>query len=156
MAMPRKAAAGSLAGVLALAAALLMPFEGKHLAAYLDPPGIPTICWGHTGGVKMGDTATDAECMVYLQQDLAVADAAVSRLVKINIAPETRAALISFVYNTGEGNFAKSTLLKKLNAGDVRGACDELQRWVYAKGVKLNGLVKRRAAEREMCLRGAG
>lgn len=155
MAIIRKATIGGLTGAVALAAYLLMPFEGKHLTAYLDPPGIPTICYGHTKGVKLGDRATDAQCTEYLKEDLAVADAAVTRLVKVKITQETRAALISFVYNTGEGNFARSTLLRKLNAGDVRGACNELPRWVYAKGVKLNGLVRRREAEREMCLRGA-
>ena len=65
-----------------------------------------------------------------------------------------RAALASFVYNVGEGNFARSTLLRKLNQGDLRGACHELSRWVYAGGRKLNGLVSRRATERELCLAG--
>lgn len=66
--------------------------------------------------------------------------------------PETRrAALASFVYNVGEGQFSRSTLLRKLNAGDAREACAELSRWVYAGGRVLTGLVKRRAAERELC-----
>jgi lysozyme len=146
---------GGLVGVLALAASLLMPFEGKHLVAYLDPPGIPTICWGHTKGVKLGQVANDAQCVEYLKEDLAVADGAVSRLVTVPLADETRAALISFTLNTGQGNLARSTLLRKLNAGDIVGACNELSKWVYARGVKLRGLVLRRAAEREMCMKGA-
>lgn len=145
---------GSLTGALALAAGLLMPFEGKHLLAYLDPPGIPTICWGHTKGVTLGQVATDQQCVRFLKEDLAVADAAVSRLVKVPLANETRAALISFTLNTGQGNLARSTLLRKMNVGDIVGACNELPKWIYAKGVKLRGLVLRRAAERDMCLKG--
>lgn len=150
-----KAFLGGLAGAAALAAGLIMPFEGKHLRAYLDPPGIPTICYGHTGGVKIGDRATDTQCEEYLAKDLATANSAIDRLVKVPLKPQTRAALISFTFNTGQGNLARSTLLRKLNSGDIAGACNELPKWVYAGGVKLRGLVKRRAAEREMCLKGA-
>lgn len=145
---------GGLTGALALAASLLMPFEGKHNTTYLDPPGVPTICWGHTVAVKLGQSATDQQCTQYLKADLAIADAAVSRLVKVPLKDETRAALISFTLNTGQGNLARSSLLRKLNAGDIVGACNELPKWVYAGGVKLRGLVLRRAAERDMCLKG--
>ena len=62
-----------------------------------------------------------------------------------------RAALGSFVYNVGEGQFSSSTLLRLLNAGDARGACAQLSRWVFAGGKQLAGLVNRRAAERELC-----
>ena len=62
--------------------------------------------------------------------------------------------MIDFIYNAGEGNFANSTMLKKLNSGDVAGACNELKRWVYSGGQKLAGLVARREAERDLCLRG--
>lgn len=142
-----------LAGAVALAAvALVVPFEGKHNAAYLDPPGIPTICYGHTGDVKLGDTATDTECETLLREDLAEAADAVDRLAKVPMPDTRRAAFISFVYNAGAANFARSTMLKKLNAGDAIGACNELPKWVYAGGKKLNGLVRRREAERKLCL----
>lgn len=148
-------ALGGMTGALALAAiALVMPFEGKHLIAYLDPPGIPTICYGHTSGVTVGRVATEQECDEYLKEDLGKADRAVLKLVKVPLTDERRAALISFVYNAGEGNFARSSMLRKLNAGDTRGACAELSKWVYAGGKKLQGLVRRRAAERELCERG--
>ncbi len=69
--------------------------------------------------------------------------------------PDTRkAALASFVYNVGETQFSRSTLLRKLNAGDVKGACAELSRWVYAGGKVYKGLVNRRMAERELCEQG--
>ena len=67
--------------------------------------------------------------------------------------PNTRrAALGSFVYNAGAGAFAKSTMLKRLNSGDVLGECNELLKWVYTKGRKLKGLERRRMAEAKLCL----
>lgn len=63
------------------------------------------------------------------------------------------AAYLSFIYNVGVGAFADSTLRVKLFKGDRRGACNELSRWVYADGKKLAGLVKRREAERQVCLK---
>jgi lysozyme len=62
-----------------------------------------------------------------------------------------KAAFLSFAFNVGNGNFCGSTLVRKANAGDMRGACAELSRWVYAGGKELPGLVRRRAAERAMC-----
>ncbi len=82
------------------------------------------------------------------------ASAAVNGLVKVPLSEETRAAFISFVYNAGAGNFALSTMLKKVNAGDIAGGCRQLTRWVYAGGKKLPGLVLRREAERDLCLSG--
>jgi len=131
-----------------------MPFEGKHNVVYLDPPGIPTICYGHTQDVVLGQKASDAECEAFLRADMLKANTVIDRVVKVPLPDARRAALISFVYNTGEGRFVKSTLLRKLNAGNTRGACDELLRWVYAGGKKLPGLVKRRAAEHELCVKG--
>lgn len=141
----------SLAGATGMAGVLVSNFEGRSLAAYLDPVGIPTICEGVTRGVRLGQTKTPAQCDALLQQELTIAIAGVDRNVT-SPQPETRrAALASFVYNVGEPQFKASTLLRKLNAGDARGACAELSRWVYAKGQKLAGLVNRRAAERELC-----
>lgn len=139
------------AGSLAIATSLVSYFEGRSLVAYLDPVGIPTICDGSTKGVKLGQTKTAAECDALLVGELGQACAAVDRAVRVPLPPPRRAALCSFVYNAGATNFTTSTLLRKLNSGDTRGACAELDRWVYAKGQKLAGLVNRRAAERELC-----
>lgn len=140
-----------LGGALAIALPLVGYYEGRSLVAYLDPVGIPTICDGITQGVKLGQVKTDAECDALLTAELGKAIAAVDRLA-LHPQPDTRrAALGSFVYNVGAGAFERSTLLRKLNAGDLAGACAELSRWVYAKGRHLAGLVKRRAAERELC-----
>lgn len=140
-----------LGGALAIALPFVGFYEGRSLFAYLDPVGIPTICDGITQGVRLGQVKTDAECDALLATELSKAIAVVDRLA-LKPQPDTRrAALGSFVYNVGAGAFERSTLLRKLNAGDVAGACAELSRWVYAKGRQLAGLVKRRAAERELC-----
>ncbi|CDL65241.1 putative lysozyme [Burkholderia phage Bp-AMP4] len=139
------------AGIAALA--LIAKFEGERPTAYLDPVGIPTICFGHTSGVKLGQTATHEECKALLQEDADKAASQVHALITDPITLSELNAYTSFVYNVGAGNFASSTLLKKLNAGDHVGACNELTRWVYAKGKLLPGLVKRRAEERELCLK---
>ena len=143
--------AASLAGAVGMAGVLVTNFEGRSLVAYLDPVGIPTICEGVTRGVRLDQTKSPAQCDALLQQELSIAMAGVDRNVTRPLPETRRAALASFVYNVGEPQFKASTLLRKLNAGDVRGACAELSRWVYAKGTKLKGLVNRRAAERELC-----
>lgn len=142
------------AGAVSIATAVVSFYEGFEPTAYRDPVGIPTICYGHTATVRMGQTLSKSECMALLEADLGHAFRAVDRRTQVELAPPTRAALASFVYNVGEGAFARSTLLRKLNAGDLRGACHELSRWVYAGGRKLNGLIKRRATELELCLAG--
>lgn len=151
MSLRNRIAAGALSGVIGMAGALVVWFEGRALVAYLDPVGIPTICEGVTQGVRLGDVATPAECDALLEKELTIALSAVERQVRVPLPDARRAALASFVYNVGEGQFSRSTLLRKLNAGDAAGACAELSRWVYAGGKQLAGLVKRRAAERELC-----
>lgn len=143
------------AGVAAtLAAPLTAHFEGLRLRSYLDPVGIPTICYGETEGVELGQVLSKPECDKMLTARLGWFSAEVYAASARDIPPETHAALTSFAYNVGIGAFNKSTLLRRLNAGDTAGACDELMRWVFAGGKKLTGLVKRRGAERELCLKG--
>lgn len=154
MSLKRRIAIGATAGALSIATAVVSYYEGYEPTAYRDPVGIATICYGHTATARMGQTLSQAECTDLLQADLGHAFNAVDKRAQAELPPPTRAALASFVYNVGEGAFARSTLLRKLNAGDLRGACNELSRWVYAGGRRLNGLVKRRATERELCLEG--
>ena len=151
MNLRNKIAIGALTGVLGMTGALVSWFEGRSMMAYLDPVGIPTICEGITQGVKLGDQATPAQCDQLLQRELRIALTAVDRQVRVPMPDTRRAALGSFVYNVGERQFSSSTLLRLLNSGDVRGACAQLSRWVYAGGKQLAGLVNRRAAERELC-----
>ena len=125
-------------------------FEGLYLSAYLCPAGVPTIGYGHTSGVKMGQRITRAQAETYLRADMAAAAAQVDKLVKVPLTANQRGALASFVFNLGAGNLQSSTLLRLLNQGDYKGAAGQFGRWVYATvdGVKtqLPGLVKRRAA----------
>ncbi len=146
----RLIAAGASAA-LSIAAVVVSHFEGLEKAAYKDPIGIPTICYGHTATAKLGQVKTEKECDGLLKEDLQVALDAVDKYVTVEMPAQRRAAFVSFVYNVGAGNFAGSTLLKKLNAGDSAGACAELDKWIYAGGRVLSGLVKRRAEERALC-----
>lgn len=141
------------AGWCAIAVTCVSAFEGLRQTAYADPVGIPTICFGETKGVKLGDRATLEECKALLADSLEIADRGVRSCVKGLLPDYRRAALVSFTYNVGVSNLCGSTLVRKLNAGDVAGACNELTRWNRAKGIVLPGLTKRRAAERDMCLK---
>jgi lysozyme len=152
----KKLAAYGLGGAVALSGAYLVaPWEGKENKAYVDPVGILTSCYGHTGPeLKKGQVFTDEQCLNQLAEDLVKHDKQMMRYIRVPLTDKEHAAYLSFTYNLGVGAFSKSTLLKKLNQKEFEAACKELDKWVYAGGKKLNGLVKRRAAEREMCLEG--
>jgi len=127
--------------------------EGREYKAYKDVAGVWTVCNGHTGSdIIHSETYTDQECDRLLWKDLQPAKRTVDNLVKADLNEYQRAALYSFVFNVGSDAFSKSTLLKKLNIGDQRGACEEMRRWVYAGGMKWKGLQNRREMERSMCL----
>lgn len=149
-----RAVVGGLTGALMVAGSYIAYFEGRSLVAYLDPVGIPTICEGVTRGVRMGQVATNDECDVHLELEVRRHAAEVRSAVKVPLTDNEYAAWTSFVYNVGGPAFRSSTALRKLNAGDHKGACVEMKRWVYAGGRKLNGLVKRRNAESALCLSG--
>jgi lysozyme len=145
--------AAGLSGVLLTGGVMVANQEGLVLGTYVDPVGIATACFGRTGaGIKPGQTFTEQQCLAMLAEDLDVFNQQLMQLVETPISNSEHAAYLSFIYNVGGKNFAKSTLRKKLNAGDRVGACNELSRWVYAKGKKLAGLINRREAERKLCL----
>ena len=144
------------ASLMAATVALVIGFEGMRETPYLDPVGIPTVCAGHTGGVHMDRVYTPTECEELMAGDLGHAFDVVESSVKVPIGDATKSALASFVFNVGQSAFVNSTLLLKLNRGAGPAACDELLRWVWAKGRKLPGLVNRRAKERELCIAGFG
>ncbi len=151
------AALGTSIGVAVLTIGLVMGFEGKRNKAYYDPVGIPTICYGHTATAKIGQTLTNEQCQALLVGDLKPVFKTIHQLVKVPLSEPTEAALGSFVFHIGTTRFKSSTLLKKLNASDYRGAFAELSLWVYArdrktgKWVILKGIVERRAKERAVC-----
>lgn len=125
--------------------------EGCRLKAYLCPSLIPTIGYGHTTGVKLGDTITQADADRFLLQDIKRFEQAVAALVKVPINTNQFSALVSFTFNVGVGAFKSSTLLKKLNLRDYKGCSNEFDRWVYGSNKKpLEGLKKRRKLEREL------
>lgn len=130
-------------------------WEGFISHAYLDTiasPPVWTIGYGHTGGVQSSQVVTRAEAKRLLAQDLRTAAQAVARLIDVPLTTRQRMALISFTFNCGVGALEESTLRRKLNAGDYRGAADELLRWNKAGGVEIWGLTRRRRAERKMFL----
>lgn len=148
----QRAAAAVSAGVVALATPLILYYEGTKQVGYLDPIGIVTACTGHTGAdAVLGRTYSHQECAALLKRDIASHDAGVVACVTRPMADNVHAAALSFAFNIGVAKFCASSMAKKLNSGDIAGACAELSRWVYAAGKQLPGLVKRRAAERALC-----
>ncbi len=143
-----------LTGALAILLALTGYFEGNRLVAYHDIGGVPTICRGITHGVYMGEVVTVDDCRQMNTAEALKSLAVVDRLTTVRQPDARRAALADFEYNVGEGRFARSTVLRKLNAGDIRGACNELSRWVYVKRRVIHWQVVRRATERGLCLEG--
>lgn len=146
-------ATGSLAA-LALAAALIAPWEGRELRAYRDIVGVPTICFGETRGVQMGDTATPAECDSQLARAVADFERAIRPCLPPALPDQTRAAMISAAYNIGAAAFCGSSMSRRAKAGDLTGACQALMLWNKAGGREVRGLTRRRAAERDLCLEG--
>jgi lysozyme len=132
---------------------LIKNFEGVRLKAYKDPIGIWTIGYGHTEAVFPGQTITMAEAEQFLKYDLIPTEAHIIRVVAIPLRQCQFDALASFVFNVDITSFSRSTLLRKLNKGDVAGAAKEFPRWVFAGKQKLAGLVKRRQAERQLFLK---
>lgn len=132
---------------------IIRSYESLRLRAYLPTPDdVPTIGYGHTKGVKMGDTCSIEQAERWLREDCAEAETAVN-LVGVPLTQSQFDALVSFVFNVGVGAFKMSTLRRKLVAKDYMGAADEFPKWNKQAGKVLGGLVKRRASERELFLR---
>jgi len=128
---------------------LIKRFEGLKLKPYLCPAGIASIGYGHTYLVNINDPAiTEEEADRLLAQDLKLYEKPVSEMVKVPINQNQFDALVSFAFNLGTAALRGSTLLKKLNAGQPCAA--EFDRWIFAAGKALPGLVRRRAAERRL------
>lgn len=132
---------------------LIKNFEGCVLKAYKCPAGVWTIGYGHTSGVKEGQTITLKQAEDYLLQDIRAYEITVNNLVNVPLNQNQFDALVSFCYNLGPNNLKNSTLIKLLNKKDYLGAAEQFDRWIYAGGKKLPGLVKRRAAEKELFLK---
>ena len=132
---------------------LIKQFEGCKLNAYRCPAGVLTIGYGHTGvDVKQGMKITQEEAEKLLKKDLTIHCNNVERLVKVPLSQNQFDALVSFEYNVGYGNFSKSTLLGLLNQKKYSEASEQFLRWKYANGKILEGLLRRRQAEKDLFL----
>ena len=136
---------------------LICNFEGKRLTAYDDGVGVWTIGFGTTvypNGIKVmkGDTCTEAQAKTYMAHDLKKFEATVNKAVTVQLNQNQFDALLSLAYNIGASAFSQSTLVKKLNANDYRGAADQFDVWVNAGGKRMQGLVNRRAKEKALFL----
>lgn len=135
---------------------LIKHFEGCRLKAYRCPAGKWTIGWGHTYGVRDGDTWTQEHADAMLLFDIGGYENAVMRYVRVPLNQNQFDALVSFAYNNGVESLKTSTLLKRLNAGDYMGAALEFTKWCHAsvngKMVSLPGLVRRRCEEKALFL----
>ena len=142
-------------GVLSLSATGLIgiaSYEGFSEKAYIPIKGdVPTIGFGSTEGVKMGDAITVPQALDRLRRDITVAESAISRCVRVPLSQGELDAYTSLAFNIGTDAFCRSTLVVKLNGGDYAGACEEIKRWVYAGGRRVPGLVARREKEYATC-----
>lgn len=139
----------SAAGLIAIAL-----HEGFSDKPYTDVAGIWTDGFGNTHEVKPNKPVSVPQALERLGRNAHFAEIAVNRCVTTYISDKTFDSFVSFTFNVGAKAFCNSTLVKKFNAGDKHAACDELQRWTYAGGRVVQGLITRRKAERQMCLEG--
>jgi len=140
--------------VTASTLAFLRQREGLRYAPYRDGPGW-SIGYGHFLGTSLSQPDTRitlAQAEKWLSEDAQKAASAIKRLVAVPLSQQQFDALVSFVYNIGETDFRNSTLLRKLNSGDVTGAANEFRRWVYQGNTVVAGLMARRSLEKELFL----
>jgi len=154
----------SLAALSLSAAALvgLVLQEGYSDRAIIPVKGdVPTLGFGTTGGVKLGDTTTPPKALARALTDIQKFEGALKQCVTVPLHQHEYDVFVSFSYNIGSGAFCRSTLVKKLNAGDYTGACREILRWTYFQGKNCavpenarlcGGLATRRQGEYRQCL----
>lgn len=144
-----------LIAALSLSAAGLVgitQYEGYTDHAVIPVAGDkPTIGFGTTGGVQLGDKTTPPAALARALRDVTQFEGALKQCVHVPLYQYEYDAYVSLAYNIGSGNFCASTLVRKLNAGDYAGACAEISRWDKFQGRPLPGLTARRARERAQC-----
>lgn len=131
---------------------LIKKYEGCRLLAYRCPAGVWTIGYGHTAGVKSGMAITKVDAERLLLQDLKRFEEGVEALIKVPLTSNQFSALVSFAFNCGLAALRSSTLLKKLNVGDLNGAAREILRWDKVNKKPVEGLTKRRKEEQQLFL----
>jgi lysozyme len=142
-------AAISLSATALVAIAL---HEGYKDMAYIPTPGdVPTIGFGTTGGVKLGDKTTPTQALNRAMVDIQKFEGAVKSCVQVPLTQGEYDAYISLSYNIGSSAFCNSTLVKRLNQSEYALACQEILRWNRFQGKELAGLTKRRQEEYLKC-----
>lgn len=156
MSLRKKVTAGAAAVVIATATPFIAKWEGLETTAYRDIVGVPTVCYGETRGVKMGDTYTKEQCMDMLK--VAVGDyyrKIEPCMTNKDIPVGVQASILELAYNVGTGAACKSTMMRLANQGKYKEACRELDKWVKAGGQTVRGLQNRRADSKiNLCLKG--
>lgn len=141
---------------LSLSAAALVGIavhEGYRETAYRPVPGdVPTIGFGTTKDVRIGDRIDPVQALTRKLADVQQFEGALRQCVRVPLHQHEYDAFLSLAYNIGSGAFCGSTLVRLLNAGDYRGACDQILRWDRFQGKPLRGLTVRRQAEHKQCL----
>ncbi|WP_447873246.1 lysozyme [Serratia fonticola] len=133
---------------------LIADFEGCQLTPYQCSAGVWTQGVGHTAGVIPGKAITPVQAAENLLADIRRVESRMAACLPQQIPQATYDAVMAFAFNVGTGAACRSTLVYFLNHGQWQQACDQLPRWIYVNGVKNRGLERRRAAERELCLKG--
>ena len=129
---------------------LIKDFEGLELSAYKCAAGVWTIGYGHIKGVQEGMSISEARANEMLNEELTEYENYINKGVTVPLSPCQFDAMVSWVYNLGNGNLSSSTLLKVLNSGDYAGVPAQMLRWNKAGGKVLAGLTRRRQAEADM------
>ncbi|WP_310619695.1 lysozyme [Flexibacterium corallicola] len=142
--------------VIGVVLAFVGVWEGLRTEAYVDLVGVPTICYGETKGVKLGDKKTKDQCSYMLLESLKRHEAGMRTCLNKpdEIPIKSYISFVSLTYNIGTGAFCRSTAVKRLNRGDLAGACQAATWYNRAGGRRVKGLVNRRAAEYELCMEG--
>jgi len=147
MSLRNNAIALSAAGLVALAS-----WEAFRSEPYRDIGGVWTDGFGNTNNVNPSKSVSVPQALNQLLINVRSAEGAVNTCITKPMTQGEYDAFVKFTFNVGNRAFCNSTLVRKFNAGDNVGACNELMRWVYVKGVKVNGLVNRRESEKKLCL----
>lgn len=148
------------AGSLVLATAIIAKWEGEERIGYADhlAGGLPTACFGHTKTAVVGKRYSAEQCKEMLTSDVNEHAARIRACVPAGTPVEAQAAFLSLAFNIGTTAFCGSTVARRLNAGNLRGACDAMLMWAKArvagKLVTIRGLLNRRENERALCLQG--
>lgn len=156
MAVNPRVVAGVITAAVAIATPIVAVYEGLWTTAKPDrlAYNIPTVCYGETEGVKIGDTYTKSQCLKMLEKKLPRYEKEIDRCIKVAIPDKMKAAMISMAYNVGSAGFCRSSTLRLLNEKKFKASCDAMLQWTKAGGKFRQGLLNRRQSERKLCLEG--